>query len=90
MNIKLVKLTSQYKRHLFDIMDEWTASGEKIMPTAIAVNDYHDFDYYMNHLCRDKEVNGIVPETTYFCIDLDRDIFVGAVTIAKQESNLIA
>lgn len=81
MNIKLVKLTSQYKKHLFDMMDEWVLSGEKIMPTAIAINDYHDFDYYMNHLCREKEINGIVPETTFFCLDLDRDIFVGAVTV---------
>lgn len=81
MNIKLVKLTSQYKRQLFDMMDEWNLSGEKIMPTAIAINDYHDFDYYMNHLCRKKEINGIVPETTFFCLDLDRDIFVGAVTV---------
>ncbi len=81
MNIKLVNLTSQYKEQLFDIMDEWTSADEKIMPTAIAINDYHNFDYYMNHLCRDKEVNGIVPETTYFCLDLDRNIFVGAVTV---------
>ena len=81
MNIKLVKLTSEYKTQLFDIMDEWTSAGEKIMPTAIAINDYHDFDYYMNHLCREKEINGIVPETTFFCLDLDRDIFVGAVTV---------
>ena len=81
MNIKLVKLTSEYKTQLFDIMDEWTSAGEKIMPTAIAINDYHDFDYYVNHLCREKEINGIVPETTFFCLDLDRDIFVGAVTV---------
>lgn len=81
MNIKLVKLTSQYKNHLFDMMDEWVLSGEKIMPTAIAINDYHDFEYYINHLCRDKEINGIVPETTFFCLDMDRDIFVGAVTV---------
>ena len=81
MNIKLVKLTSEYKTQLFDIMDEWVLSGEKIMPTAIAINDYHDFDYYMNHLCREKEINGIVPETTFFCLDLDRNIFVGAVTV---------
>lgn len=81
MNIKLVRLTSQYKKQLFDIMDEWASAGEKIMPTAIAINDYHDFDYYMNHLCREKEINGIVPETTFFCLDLDRDIFVGAVTV---------
>ena len=81
MNIKLVKLTSEYKTQLFDIMDEWASSGERIMPTAIAINDYHDFDYYMNHLCREKEINGIVPETTFFCLDLDRNIFVGAVTV---------
>lgn len=81
MNIKLVKLTSQYKEQLFDIMDEWASSGEKIMPTAIAINDYHDFDYYVNHLCRDREINGIVPETTFFCLDSDRNIFVGAVTV---------
>lgn len=81
MNIKLVRLTSQYKKQLFDIMDEWTSANEKIIPTAIAINDYHDFDYYMNHLCRDKEINGIVPETTFFCLDIDRDIFVGAVTV---------
>lgn len=81
MNIKLVKLSNQYKKHLFDMMDEWALSGEKIMPAAIAINDYHDFDYYIAHLCRDKEMNGIVPESTYFCLDLDRNIFVGAVTI---------
>lgn len=81
MNIELVKLTSQYKAHLFNMMDEWTSSAEKIIPTAIAINDYHDFDYYRTHLNRAKEINGIVPETTYFCLDLDRDIFVGAVTV---------
>lgn len=81
MNIKLVKLTSEYKSQLFDMMDEWTSANEKIFPTSIAINDYHNFDYYMNHLCRDKEINGIVPETTYFCLDLDRNIFVGAVTV---------
>lgn len=89
MNIKLVKLTSQYKRQLFDMMDEWVLSGEKIMPTAIAINDYHDFDYYMNRLCREKEVNGIVPETTFFCLDLDRDIFVGAITVRHYLTEML-
>ena len=81
MNIKLVKLTNEYKEQLFEMMDEWTSYDEKIIPTYIAVNVYHSFDYYMNNLCRDKEINGIVPETTYFCLDTDRNIFVGAVTI---------
>ena len=81
MNLKLVRLKSEYKNHLFNMMDEWCATNEKIFPTSITINDYHDFDFYMKNLCREKEVNGIVPETTYFCLDLDKDIFVGAVTI---------
>lgn len=74
MKIKLVRLTNEYKTQLFDMMNEWMKSNEKIFPTSIAVNDYHDFDYYMNHLCRDRVVNGIVPETTFFCLDCDRNI----------------
>lgn len=81
MSLKLVRLTDEYKDHLFDMMDEWTASGEKIFPTSLTVNDYHNFNDYMTHLCRDKEINGIVPETTYFCLDTERDLFVGAVTV---------
>lgn len=47
MNIKLVKLTNEYKEQLFEMMDEWTSYDEKIIPTSIAVNDYHSFDYYI-------------------------------------------
>lgn len=81
MNIKLVLLTTEYKKQLNDMMDEWTATDERIIPSALTVNDYHDFDFYKNHLCRDKEINGLVPDTTYFCLDTDRNIFVGAVNI---------
>lgn len=81
MEFELVKLTSEYKTHLFDMMDEWTASGEKIIPTSLTANDYKDFDCFMRKLCHEKEHNGIVPETTYFCLDIKRNIFVGAVTI---------
>ena len=44
MNIKLVMLTSEYKNQLFDMMDEWTSANEKIFPTSIAQNDYHNFN----------------------------------------------
>ncbi len=81
MNLKLVKLTNEYEKQLKEMMDEWTATDEKIIPSVLTVNDYHDFEFYKNHLCRDKENNGMVPETTYFCLDLDRNIFVGAITI---------
>lgn len=81
MNLKLVLLTTEYKKQLNDMMDEWTATDERIIPSALTANDYHDFDFYKNHLCRDKEINGLVPDTTYFCLDTDRNIFVGAVNI---------
>lgn len=81
MNLKLVLLTTEYKKQLNDMMDEWTNTNEKIIPSALTVNDYHDFDFYKNHLCRDNESNGLVPDTTYFCLDADRNIFVGAVNI---------
>ncbi len=29
MNIKLVKLTSEYKNQLFEMMNEWTSAKEK-------------------------------------------------------------
>ena len=81
MNLKLVKLTSEYEKQLKEMMDEWTAADERIIPSVLTMNDYHDFEFYKNHLCRDKEINGIVPETTYFCLDIDRNMLVGAITI---------
>lgn len=81
MNIRLVKLSNEYKRHLTEMMDEWTATDEKIVPYAICKNDYKDFDYYLNHLEIKEEVDGKVPDSTFFCLDIDRDIFVGAVNV---------
>ena len=81
MNIRLVTLTEEYKEQLFEMMDEWCATGEKIVPYAIRKNDYHDFQYYLDNLQITEEVDGKVPDTTFFCLDVDRNIFVGAVNI---------
>ena len=81
MNIRLVTLTEEYKEQLFKMMDEWCATGEKIVPYAIRKNDYHDFQYYLDNLQITEEVDGKVPDTTLFCLDVDRNIFVGAVNI---------
>lgn len=81
MNIRLVTLTEEYKEQLFEMMDEWCATGEKIVPYAIRKNDYHDFQYYLANLQITEEVDGKVPDTTLFCLDVDRNIFVGAVNI---------
>ena len=79
--IRLVKLSEQYKEQLFEMMDEWTAANEKIVPYAIRKNDYHDFKYYLENLEIKEEIDGKVPDTTLFCLDEDRNIFVGAVNI---------
>ena len=79
--IRLVKLSEQYKDQLFEMMDEWTRVDEKIVPYAIRKNDYHDFEYYLENLEIKEEMDGKVPDTTLFCLDEDRNIFVGAVNI---------
>lgn len=81
MKLRLVKLNESYKLHLNDMMEEWYASGEKIVPSAIARFDYQDFDNYINCLDNNIEKDGYVPYSTFFCLDEERDLFVGAVNI---------
>ena len=81
MKLKLVKLEENYKKQLFDMMDEWCATGEKIVPFAIRKTDYHDFETYCNSLDVKEETSEFVPASTYFCLDEERNIFVGAVNI---------
>ncbi len=81
MHIKLVRLTPEYQPQLFDMMEEWLAAEQHFSPYVIRKNDYHDFDYYLEHLETKEEKNGLVPDSTFFCLDTDRNIFVGAVNI---------
>ncbi len=86
MNIKLVRLSYEYKEQLFDMLSEWKADIDKNhgnhSPWMIFRNDYHDFDYYLNNLeIKEETEEGRVPDTTLFCLDTDRNIFVGAVNI---------
>ena len=79
--LKLIKLDEQYKPQLTDMMDEWTATGETIIPYAIRKCDYHDFPSYLASLEVTQPADGLVPDSTYFCMDTERSIFVGAVNI---------
>ena len=82
MNIKLVKLTVEYKKQLTDMMDEWLAVEKDFSQYAIRKNDYHDIEYYLENLeTKEGEKPGLVPDSVYFCLDIDRNIFVGAVNI---------
>ena len=85
MNIKLVKLSKEYKNQLFEMLDEWKSdienNGSNHSPWAIFKNDYHNFDYYLDNLELKEAKDGKVPDSVFFCLDLDRNIFVGAVNI---------
>ncbi len=75
MNIKLVKLNETYKELLADMLDEWKADIEENhtnhSPWAIFKNDYHDFDYYLEQLELKEVSEGLVPDSTFFCLDTD-------------------
>ena len=86
MNIELVRLTPEYKTQLIDMLTEWKADIEKNhtnhSPWMIFRNDFNDFDYYLENLeIKEETEDGRVPDTTFFCVDKDRYIFVGAVNI---------
>ena len=81
MNIRLVKLTPEYRQQLFDMMEEWLAVEQDFSPYVIRKNDYRNFEYYMDHLEITRFDGKHVPDSTFFCLDTDRNIFVGAVNI---------
>ena len=81
MNIKLIKASAEYQKQIADMFEEWYGTGEKIIPYAIRRLDYHDFTYYCEHLEVKDTDEGLVPDSTFFCLDMDRNIVVGAVNI---------
>lgn len=50
-------------------------------PRAIFRNDFSDFNLYLDKLERKEAEDLYVPDSVFFCKDLDRDYFVGAVNI---------
>ena len=85
--LKLVKLEEKYREQLFEMMDEWSNSGEKIIPYAIRKADYHNFDLYKKSIEVKEETKNSVPDSTYFALDIERNIFVGAVNIRHYLNN---
>jgi len=71
MNIELVRLSSEYKEQLFEILTEWKndiiVNHTDMSPWKIWAND---FDNYLKNLDTKEETkNGWVPDTTLFCLD---------------------
>lgn len=83
--LKLIQLEEAYMPQLIDMMDEWTACGEPIVPYAIRKTDYHDFASYAASLeVTENNEKGLVPDSTFFCLDTERNILVGAVNIRHR------
>ena len=81
MKLKLIKASNRYRQEISNMLDEWNATGEKIIPYAIRRLDYHDFAYYCDNLEVKDTIGGLVPDSTFFCLDEERDLIVGAVNI---------
>ena len=81
MKLKLVKASEQYREQMSQMLDEWHASEEKIVPYAIRRVDYRDFENYCKNLEIKDATEDKVPNSTFFCLDEERNIMVGAVNI---------
>ena len=85
MGLRLIKLTKEYEKQLGEMIDEWKADQElnhtNRSPWAIFKNDYHDFDYYLEHLEVKTPEDGKVPDSVFFLLDEDRNRLLGAVNI---------
>ena len=85
MNVKLIKLTKEYYFQLSEMIDEWKLDQEvnntNHSPWAIFKNDYHDFDNYLENLEVKEPKNGLVPDSVFFLLDVERNILLGAVNI---------
>ena len=80
--LRLVKRTPAYRRQLLEMMEPWLAQEQDFSPYAIRKNDPHDFEAYLARLeVKEATPEGLVPESVFFCLDEERDIFVGAVSI---------
>ena len=53
-------------------------------PASIFKNDYHNFDYYINNLDLKNPKPGLVEDSTFFALDVERNKMVGAVNIRHE------
>lgn len=85
MNVRLIKLNKEYYNQLSEMIDEWKLDQEinhtNHSPWSIFKNDYHDFDYYLDNLELKEPIDGLVPDSTFFLLDENRNILLGAINI---------
>ena len=86
MDLVLVKPSYEYKDLIVDMLDEWVEYNQTHItdhsPRAI-FKDYQDFDVYLENFVK-EEIDpkpGYVPASTYFALDKERNVIVGACQI---------
>lgn len=89
-NLILVKVSKEYKNQIEDMLVEWKKFNNEHPDTykspAAIFYEYSNFDDYIHNLIEigenyDKYDSTKVPATTYFALDKERNIMVGAVNI---------
>ena len=81
MNLILIKASDEYQTQICEMLDEWLTLEDDITPWAICKADYHDFPHYLGSLEVKHPDADHVPDSTFFCLDTDRDRMVGAVNL---------
>ena len=73
-----------FQQAITDMMEEWQATGEKIVPYAIRRHDVHDFAAYCQSLELTDPPQDKVPDSTFFCLEEESGQMVGAVNIRHR------
>lgn len=89
MSIKLVKASYEYQDLIVDMLKEWIDYNNNhpeanTSPSSIFKNDYHNFDYYINNLDLKNPKPGLVEDSTFFALDVERNKMVGAINIRHK------
>ena len=84
MNLRLVKAQEKYRGQIINMMEEWGSAEEKIIPYSICRLDYRDFENYCKNIEITDDSDGLVPDSTFFCLDEERNVMVGAVNIRHR------
>jgi len=70
-----------HQAQILEMMEEWLATGEKIVPYAIRRQDVHDFAAWCASLELQNPPPDMVPDSTFLCLEEESGQMVGAVNI---------
>ena len=88
MALTLIKGSLEYKDEIITMLKEWKEYNNthetNHSPWAIFKNEPDDFGLYLKELEYKEPVDGLVPDSTFFCLDEERKRIVGAVNIRHE------